>query len=97
MAAFLIGPHISWQTHAEQLHKEKPDKYPDDNHKPEMAIALTDFMGLCGFRPKEEIVGFMKSKLIIIVTPTVRIEYLRLISLLIFLSWYKLNAKFNII
>ena len=28
---------------------------PDDNHKPEMAIALTDFRGLCGFLPIPDI------------------------------------------
>lgn len=49
------------KTHAEVLHKEKPDKYPDDNHKPEMAIALTPFEGMCGFRPKAEIVAFMEN------------------------------------
>ena len=53
---------ISFQAHAEKLHAERPDKYPDPNHKPEMAIALTTFEGLCGFRPKEEIVRFLNSK-----------------------------------
>lgn len=33
----------------------------DDNHKPEMAIALTPFEGLCGFRTMEEIAGFLKT------------------------------------
>jgi mannose-6-phosphate isomerase len=28
--------------------------YKDDNHKPEMVIALTSFTALCGFRPPEE-------------------------------------------
>ncbi|XP_019616439.1 PREDICTED: mannose-6-phosphate isomerase-like [Branchiostoma belcheri] len=46
--------------HAEELHAARPDKYPDPNHKPEMAIALTPFEGFCGFRPLEEIVGFLK-------------------------------------
>lgn len=41
--------------HAEKLHKERPDVYKDPNHKPEMAIALTDFEGLCGFRPLSQI------------------------------------------
>jgi len=27
-----------------------PDIYKDDNHKPEMAIAVTDFEALCGFK-----------------------------------------------
>lgn len=30
--------------------------YKDDNHKPEMAVTLSDFEGLCGFRPFYEIV-----------------------------------------
>ena len=43
--------------HAEELHKASPDIYKDANHKPEMAIALTDFEGLCGFRPLSQIQG----------------------------------------
>ena len=31
--------------HAEKLHAERPDVYKDPNHKPEMAIALTEFEG----------------------------------------------------
>ncbi|XP_061677441.1 mannose-6-phosphate isomerase isoform X4 [Syngnathoides biaculeatus] len=46
---------------AARLHAEFPEHYPDNNHKPEMAIALTQFQGLCGFRPLEEILGFLKS------------------------------------
>uniref|UniRef100_A0A8C5K1C4 Mannose-6-phosphate isomerase n=1 Tax=Jaculus jaculus TaxID=51337 RepID=A0A8C5K1C4_JACJA len=45
---------------AEKLHHQAPQHYPDANHKPEMAIALTSFQGLCGFRPVEEIVTFLK-------------------------------------
>ena len=52
----------SWQLEAERLHKENPLEYPDDNHKPEMAIALTPFQALCGFRPKHEIVDFLRRK-----------------------------------
>lgn len=33
----------------------------DDNHKPEMAIAVTAFDGFCGFRPLAEIVSFLES------------------------------------
>lgn len=52
----------SWfgQELAARLHAQFPEHYPDDNHKPEMAIALTRFQGLCGFRPVEEILGFLK-------------------------------------
>lgn len=33
----------------------------DDNHKPEMTIAITPFEGLCGFRPLSEIVHFLNT------------------------------------
>lgn len=61
-----IARALSIQAHpnkklAEQLHARDPDNYPDDNHKPEMAIALTDFEGLCGFRPPAEIAHFLQS------------------------------------
>lgn len=45
---------------ARRLHSQFPQHYPDDNHKPEMAIALTAFRGLCGFRPVPEIVAFLQ-------------------------------------
>lgn len=59
-----INKALSIQAHpnkklAEQLHAKDPKNYPDDNHKPEMAIALTPFEGLCGFRPLAEIVHFL--------------------------------------
>lgn len=44
---------------ARKLHKDDPKNYKDDNHKPEMAIAITDFEGFCGFRPIKEIVSFL--------------------------------------
>lgn len=47
--------------HAEKLHKDRPDVYKDPNHKPEMAIALTDFEGLCGFRPLSQIQANLQS------------------------------------
>jgi mannose-6-phosphate isomerase len=31
---------------AERLHADRPDLYADANHKPEMAISLTDFEAL---------------------------------------------------
>jgi mannose-6-phosphate isomerase len=49
------------KTLARQIHLQRPDLYPDANHKPELAIALTPFEALCGFRPLEEIIGFIKS------------------------------------
>ncbi|KAI1371110.1 mannose-6-phosphate isomerase [Hypoxylon crocopeplum] len=61
-----INKALSIQAHpnkklAEQLHARDPKNYPDDNHKPEMAIAITDFEGLCGFRPLGEIAHFLSS------------------------------------
>lgn len=35
--------------------------HPDDNHKPEMTIAVTPFDGLCGFRPLKEISHFLST------------------------------------
>nr|XP_054771743.1 mannose-6-phosphate isomerase-like [Lytechinus pictus] len=49
------------KAHAEQLHSERPDKYPDPNHKPEMALALTPFEGMNGFRPVSQIVNFLEN------------------------------------
>jgi len=54
------GKALSIQAHpdkenAERLNKENPSKYGDPNHKPEMAIALTPFEAMCGFRQLEEI------------------------------------------
>ncbi|CEL05564.1 Putative Mannose-6-phosphate isomerase [Aspergillus calidoustus] len=61
-----IRKALSIQAHpnkklAEQLHARDPKNYPDDNHKPEMTIAITPFEGLCGFRPLSEIVHFLKA------------------------------------
>ncbi|MCO5588078.1 hypothetical protein L7F22_042033 [Adiantum nelumboides] len=60
-----IGKALSIQAHpdkelAKRLHAEKPKMYKDDNHKPEMAIALTKFKGFCGFRPLKQIVQFIE-------------------------------------
>lgn len=38
-----------------QLHAADPKNYPDDNHKPEMAIAVTAFEGFCGFKPLDQL------------------------------------------
>ena len=41
---------------AEQLHSERPNVYKDPNHKPEMAIALSEKVrAMCGFRTMPEI------------------------------------------
>lgn len=61
-----IGKALSIQAHpnkrlAEQLHAKDSKNYPDDNHKPEMTIAITPFDGLCGFRPLAEISHFFST------------------------------------
>ncbi|KID84974.1 mannose-6-phosphate isomerase [Metarhizium guizhouense ARSEF 977] len=61
-----INKGLSIQAHpnkklAEKLHARDPKNYPDDNHKPEMAIAITPFEGLCGFRPLSEIAHFLET------------------------------------
>src|SRR4051812_12733599 len=61
-----IGKALSIQAHpnkklAEQLHAKDSKNYPDDNHKPEMTIAITPFDGLCGFRPLAEISHFLST------------------------------------
>ena len=38
-----------------QLHAEDPQKYTDDNHKPEIAIALGPFEVFAGFKPNKDI------------------------------------------
>jgi mannose-6-phosphate isomerase len=71
-----IGKALSIQVHpdkalAKELHARDPQHYPgtlaarpsdiDDNHKPEMAIAITPFRAFCGFRPLGEIAHFLAS------------------------------------
>jgi len=58
------GKTLSIQAHpdkklAEKLHADDPAHYGDANHKPEMAIALTPFEAMCGFRRLEEISTFL--------------------------------------
>jgi mannose-6-phosphate isomerase len=36
---------------ARQLHARDPEHYPDDNHKPELAVALDSLTALVGFKP----------------------------------------------
>eukprot|EP01084_Bolivina_argentea_P239330 402287_1 len=54
-----VARSLSIQAHpnkelAEKLHKDRPNVYKDDNHKPEMAVALTPFEAMCGFRPSSQ-------------------------------------------
>lgn len=59
------GKALSIQAHpdkptAAKLHQENPQNYGDANHKPEMAIALTPFEAMCGFRRLEEVALLLK-------------------------------------
>lgn len=46
---------------AAQLHLDRPDIYKDPNHKPEMAVALTDdFEAMSGFRPIKAIAKHLR-------------------------------------
>lgn len=60
--AVFVNIHCAFQSHAEELHASRPDVYKDPNHKPEMTIALTPFLALCGFRPAPQIVQFFTGK-----------------------------------
>ncbi len=55
------GEALSIQAHPDKdearfLHARDPEHYPDDNHKPEIAIALDHLTALVGFRPLNELV-----------------------------------------
>ncbi|KAA0149291.1 hypothetical protein FNF31_07251 [Cafeteria roenbergensis] len=57
-----VNQALSVQAHpnkalAAKLHAARPDIYKDANHKPELALALTPFEALCGFRPLPDIVA----------------------------------------
>lgn len=61
-----VNQALSIQAHpnkslAEKLHARDSAHYRDDNHKPEMAIAITNFEAMCGFRPTSEVRDFVKS------------------------------------
>ena len=47
---------------SEKLHKENPDQFQDKNHKPEIAVCLSDrFLGFAGIRPINEIQSLLLS------------------------------------
>lgn len=57
---------LSIQSHpdkelAEKLHAQQPEIYKDNNHKPEMALAITDFEALCGFVSTQELSEALQS------------------------------------
>ncbi|KAK7525271.1 RmlC-like cupin domain-containing protein [Phyllosticta citriasiana] len=45
---------------ATKLHEKEPSSFTDPNHKPEIAIALTDFEAFCGFKPLADIEALLK-------------------------------------
>lgn len=62
-----IAKPLSIQAHpdkilAKGLHKADPKNYPDDNHKLELAVALSEVELLHGFRKKEEILFFINQR-----------------------------------
>lgn len=66
MKILSIESPLSIQTHpslelAKELHKKYPNLYPDSNHKPEVAVALTPFEALCGFRHIDDILTIFSS------------------------------------
>ena len=46
-----LDPMPSEQEGGPEVACQDPEHYRDDNHKPEMAVALTEFEAMCGFRP----------------------------------------------
>lgn len=46
---------------AEILHRKDPKNYPDDNHKPEIAIALDSLKALVGFKPFDKFLNAIES------------------------------------
>ncbi len=57
---------LSIQTHpnkaqAELLHARDPRNYPDDNHKPEIAIAIDTLTALAGFKPVPDIIRSIRA------------------------------------
>ncbi|KAL1540676.1 mannose-6-phosphate isomerase [Salvia divinorum] len=61
-----VAKALSIQAHPDNslaaiLHKQQPQVYKDDNHKPEMALALTEFEALCGFVVLEEIKSVLQN------------------------------------
>ena len=60
------GEALSIQAHPNKgqaiaLHARDPEHYPDDNHKPEIAIAIDQLTALIGFCPDDEIEEVLKS------------------------------------
>eukprot|EP00388_Colpodella_angusta_P015009 GDKJ01037317.1.p1 GENE.GDKJ01037317.1~~GDKJ01037317.1.p1 ORF type:complete len:488 (-),score=106.94 GDKJ01037317.1:51-1514(-) len=66
MKILSIESPLSIQAHpcltlAKELHSKFPNLYPDSNHKPEVAVALTPFEAMCGFREMSDIYDILIS------------------------------------
>ncbi len=49
------------KSQAEKLHRTDPKNYPDENHKPEIAIAIDSLDALVGLKPLSEIISALTS------------------------------------
>ena len=61
-----VNKPLSIQVHpskdlAGKFHNMDPTNFPDSNHKPEMAIFIHNSVLLCGFRPYEDIISFLRA------------------------------------
>lgn len=45
---------------AAKLHSERPEAFTDPNHKPEIALALSEFEAFAGFRPLADVAALLK-------------------------------------
>ena len=64
MKVLSVNQALSIQAHPDKKLAEKlfaQGTYPDDNHKPEVAVSLSDFEGLCGFRDPIEIINWTET------------------------------------
>lgn len=65
-----VNSVLSLQIHpnkqnAEELHKLDPNTFKDDNHKPEIIIALSEFQAFCNFRPYNQILQVIEESKVI--------------------------------
>ncbi|KAJ7643311.1 mannose-6-phosphate isomerase [Mycena polygramma] len=75
--ALSIQTHPDKQT-AEVLFAQQPEIYKDPNHKPEMALALTQFSALCGFLPLTTIATYLRTtqELTALLPPTIAADFI---------------------
>jgi len=65
-----VNTILSLQVHPDKekamsLHQKFPEIYKDGNHKPEIAIALSEFEAFCKFRPREEIIQALQENKVV--------------------------------